>query len=84
MKLKNYEDNYSDMLDNIKPSNRYIHTRVCVHTYVWASLLAQKVRSQAAKQDTLVQSLGRESPREWNGYPLWYSYLENSMDREAW
>ena len=84
MKLKNYEDNYSDMLDNIKPSNTYIHTRVCVRTYVWASLLAQRVRSQAAKQDTLVQSLGRESPREGNGYLLWYSCLGKSMDREAW
>ena len=84
MKLKNYEDNYSDMLDNIKPSNTYIHTRVCVRTYVWASLFAQRVRSQAAKQDTLVQSLGRESPREGNGYLLWYSCLGKSMDREAW
>ena len=24
------------------------------------------------------------SPGEWNGYPLHYSYLENSMDRGAW
>ena len=24
------------------------------------------------------------SPGEGNGYPLQYSYLENSMDREAW
>ena len=22
--------------------------------------------------------------QEGNDYPLWYSYLENSMDREAW
>jgi len=27
--------------------------------------------------------LGR-SPRERNGYPLQYSYLKNSKDREAW
>ena len=26
----------------------------------------------------------RRSPGEGNGYPLWYSCLENSMDREAW
>ena len=25
-----------------------------------------------------------ESPGEGNGYPLWYSCLENSMDRGAW
>ena len=25
-----------------------------------------------------------KSPGEQNGYPLWYSCLENSMDRGAW
>ena len=25
-----------------------------------------------------------QTPGEWNGYPLQYSCLENSMDREAW
>ena len=30
-----------------------------------------------------VPGLGR-SPGEGNGYPLQYSHLENSMDREAW
>ena len=30
----------------------------------------------------LIPGLGR-SPREWNGYPLRYSCLENSMDRGA-
>ena len=30
-----------------------------------------------------IPGLGR-SPGEGNGYPLQYSYLENSMDREAW
>ena len=30
-----------------------------------------------------VPGLGR-SPGEGNGSPLQYSYLENSMDREAW
>ena len=30
-----------------------------------------------------VPSWGR-SPGEGNGYPLQYSYLENSMDRGAW
>ena len=31
----------------------------------------------------LISGLGR-SPGEWNGYPLQYSCLENSMDRGAW
>jgi len=31
----------------------------------------------------LISWTGR-SPGEGNGNPLWYSYLENSMDREAW
>ena len=30
-----------------------------------------------------VSELGK-SPGEWNGYPLQYSCLENSMDRAAW
>ena len=32
---------------------------------------------------SLIPELGR-SPGEWNGYPLQYSGLENSMDRGAW
>ena len=31
----------------------------------------------------LISGLGR-SPREWNGYPLQYSYLENIWEREAY
>ena len=31
----------------------------------------------------LIPGLGR-SPGEGNGYPLQYSYLENSMNRGAW
>ena len=31
----------------------------------------------------LIPGSGR-SPGEWNGYPLQYSCLENSMDRRAW
>ena len=31
----------------------------------------------------LIPGLGR-SPGEWNGHPLQYSFLENSMDRGAW
>ena len=36
-----------------------------------------------AEDPSLVPGLGR-SPGEGNGYPLQYSCLENSMDREAW
>ena len=31
----------------------------------------------------LIPRLGR-TPGEGNGYPLWYSCLENSMDRGTW
>ena len=31
----------------------------------------------------LIPGLGR-SPGEGNDYPLWYSCLKNSMNREAW
>ena len=34
--------------------------------------------------ETGVQSLVGKVPGEGNGYPLQYSSLENSMDREAW
>ena len=36
-----------------------------------------------AKDPGSIPGLGR-SPGEWNGNPLQYSYLENSMDRGAW
>ena len=32
---------------------------------------------------SLISGLGR-SPGEWNGHPLQYSCLENSIDRGAW
>ena len=41
------------------------------------------VKNLPAIQETVVQSLGGEEPLEKGiGYPLQYSYLENSMDRE--
>ena len=49
----------------------------------WASLVAHRVKNLPAKQETWVQSLGREDPLE-NGNPLQYSCLENPMDRGAW
>ena len=43
------------------------------------------VKNLPAMQKTRVQSLGQEdNPGEANGYPLWYSCLENPMDRGAW
>ena len=36
-----------------------------------------------AEDLSLIPGSGR-SPGEGNGYPLQYSYLENSMDRGAW
>ena len=52
---------------------------------VWASLVAQLVKSLPAMWETQFQSMGQErSPGEGNGNPLQYSCLENPMDREAW
>jgi len=41
------------------------------------------VKNLPSMQETPVPGLGR-SPGEENGYPLQYSCLENSMDRETW
>ena len=50
-----------------------------------SSLVAQMVKNLPAVQETRVPSLGWEdSSGKGNGYPLQYSYLENSMDRGAW
>ena len=48
-----------------------------------ASLVAQMAKSLVVMQETWVQSLGPEDPREGNGNPLQYSCLENSVDRGA-
>ena len=42
--------------------------------YSWASLVAQLVKNLPATRETWVLPLG------WEGYPLQYSGLENSMD----
>ena len=52
---------------------------------VWASLVAQRVKSLPATWETRVQSLGQEDSLEKGmATPLQYSCLENSMDRGAW
>ena len=50
--------------------------------YSWASLLAQLVKNPPAMQKTWIRSLGWEDSLEkgWDGNPLQYSGLENSMD----
>ena len=52
---------------------------------VRALLVAQTVKNLPAVWGTpgLIPGLGRSSG-EGNGNPLWYSCLENSMDRGAW
>ena len=47
-----------------------------------ASLADQLVKNPPPRQG-LIPVWGR-SLREGNGYPLQYSYMENSMDRGAW
>ena len=50
-----------------------------------ASLVAQTLKNLPQVQQTWVRSLGLgRFPGKGNGYPLQYSCLENSMDREAW
>ena len=53
------------------------------YSIFWVTLVAQMVTNLPAMQETLVLSLDLEDPLEY-GYPLQYSCLENSMDRESW
>ena len=50
-----------------------------------ASLVARKIKKPPANVGDLgsIPALGR-SPGEGDGYPLWYSCLENPMDKGAW
>ena len=68
----------------------YVHTCLvsCIcywfqnrFSILWASLVAQTIKSLPAMWEIWVWSLGQEdSPGEWNGNPLQYSWLENPMD----
>ena len=50
-----------------------------------ASLVDQTVKNLACNRGNQVSIIGLgRSPREGNGNPLWYSCLENPMDRRAW
>ena len=50
---------------------------------MWASLVAQTVKSLPAGDQGSIPGSGR-SPGEGNGNPLQYSCLQNPMDRGAW
>ena len=54
--------------------------------YETCFLVAQTTKNLLAKQETQVQSSGREDPlkKGMAGYPLQYSCLENSTDGGAW
>ena len=41
-----------------------VHVCVCVHIYIWASLVAQLVKNLPTMQETLVQFLGPDNPLE--------------------
>ena len=49
-----------------------------------ASLIVQTVKNLLASGRLRSDRLSGRSPGEGNGYPLHYSYLENSTDRGAW
>ena len=61
-------------------------TGICImRCYTRVSLVVQKVESLPAVQEGLGSIPGSErSSGEGNGNPLWYSCLENYMDRGAW
>ena len=46
-------------------------------------LVAHMLKNLPTMQEGLISELGRSS-REGNGYPLQYSFLENSTDKGAW
>ena len=51
----------------------------------WTSLVAQMVKKSACNVGHLgsIPGSGRSSG-EGNGKPLWYSFLENTMERGTW
>ena len=62
----------------IKTTMRYHYEQL-----EWLCGSAGKESACNAGDRGLIPGLGR-SPEEGNGYPLQYSCLENSMDREPW
>ena len=72
------------MMENTFLSFAYTSHVYNDYTPEQASLVAQTVKNLPAmlETQTSIPGLGR-SPSEGKGKPLQYSYLENSMDREA-
>ena len=73
--------NFTNYLETVILFYTSLPVQVYVHAYQF--LPALSVKNLSAMQETRVQSLGRSTGKG-NGYPLQYSCLENSMDREAW
>ena len=73
------------VLNNHWGFKRIISSNKYNFTGSWASQVALVVKNLPAnaRDEGSVPGLGR-SPGEGNGYPLQYSCLENSPDREAW
>ena len=61
-----------------------LQSDLVIYTHIWGFPLDSDGRESACNAGNLssIPRLGR-SPGEGNGYPLHYSYLENSMDRGA-
>ena len=73
------------MAENIyKPSN-WQKTNLQIYKQLRTSLVAQMVKASAYNEGDVgsIPGLGR-LPGEGNGYPFWYSCLENPMDGGAW
>ena len=67
------------------PSYLWLSSILCVYVCVSGKVDGSVVKNPPAKAGdaSLIPESGR-SPGEGNGNPVWYSCLENSMDRGAW
>ena len=63
----------------------FICTFVYIYTFLWASLIPQRVKNLPAMQETQVRSLGQEDTLE-KGMAIHpkCSCLENCIDRRVW
>ena len=73
------------MIYNVMLVSGVLPSDLVICTHIWGFPHGSDGRESACNAGKLssIPRLGR-SPREGNGYPLQYSYLENSMDRGAW
>ena len=72
------------MIYNVMLVSGVLQSDLVIYTNIWGFPLGSNGRDSACNAGNLssVPKFGR-SPGEGNGYPLHYSYLENSMDRGA-